>query len=38
MRRDEKKTNVTSLYIMEKQKIQTLEDLELTILPFSGIH
>ena len=38
MRRDEKKINVTSLYVMEKQKIQTLEDLELTILTFSGIH
>lgn len=38
MRRDEKKTNVTSLYIMEKQKIQTLKDLELIILPFSRTH
>lgn len=34
MRTDVEKTNVRNPYTMQKQKIQTLEDLELIILPF----
>ena len=34
MRTDVEKTNVRNPYIMQKQKIQTLEDLELILLPF----
>lgn len=34
MRTDEERANVRGLDIMQKQKIQMLEDLELILLPF----